>query len=277
MTRKDGWDCIFVGRIDANKRIYLTSPQEFGYMYISGDNIPAGNIKKSMKGECGNAKEDSLENRKIFDATSIAIAYNQDSIANSNGLVVRGSERGEPVVFHRRDETIGEKSAWLGQKRIAETTEWLVYISPSLGLYHIDGYRKGEEFKKEDKEKIANCTRHILDELEIRKERIINGSTQKNLFALEKHPEVMQYLLDNIDKSIDGKILVKVKDIESGLGLDKYDMVSMSLDPNFWRLGLQAALSKYWISSIAKIYKNIDPETGKNYILLELTRSKEIK
>ena len=89
------------------------------------------------------------------------------------------------------------------------------------------------------------------------------------LDALEENPEIVPYFLKNIDENPKGEILVKAVDIGIELG------------PHFEKIGetaigwgLKFALFTHGIFVSTTTSKEINPKTGKGYMLLKMRRPK---
>lgn len=87
--------------------------------------------------------------------------------------------------------------------------------------------------------------------------------------ALIEHPDVVPYLLDNIDKNPSGEILVKALDMGPALGpyFEKLGETAIG-----W--GLKFALFTHGIFLSTTKSKEINPKTGEGYLLLKLRRAK---
>jgi len=155
------WDCIFIGHIDSNGRIYLTKPQEYGLMYLSRDGTPAKEtkVRKSIPKQCGSIEGSSNENQ-ILIATAFASVCNRKKLKLSDGLVLRGFE-GETPLEGLQTALIRTQGKSL---RIRESTGWLVYISPEEKFYSIIGKYLGEELSTQQYEKIRNAIQYIENE-----------------------------------------------------------------------------------------------------------------
>jgi hypothetical protein len=89
------------------------------------------------------------------------------------------------------------------------------------------------------------------------------------LDALKEYPEVVTYLLDNIDKNPNKEILVKAVDIAKELGpyFEKLGETAIG-----W--GLKFALFTHGIFVSTTKSKEINPNTGQGYMLLRMRRPK---
>lgn len=89
------------------------------------------------------------------------------------------------------------------------------------------------------------------------------------LDALKDHPDVVPYLLNKIDESSNGEILVKAVDIAKELGpyFEKLGETAIG-----W--GLKFALFTEGIFVATTKSKDINPSTGQGYMLLRMRRPK---
>lgn len=156
------WDCIFIDRIEQDGRIYLTHPQEYGSLSVTGDKAR----RYSMTRDCGSIKGHSGDN-KVLIASSTAAAYNYDMLRKSRGLIVRESTGATSTMFARHKEAeymmVHPKKAWTAPRTVKGTTGWLVYISPDIDIYYVYNGHIGEQILGEDLEKIMSCINHQLE------------------------------------------------------------------------------------------------------------------
>ncbi len=153
------WDSIYVDRIESTKRIYLTQPQEYGFMYM-GQVETSDRVRKSIPRECGQIKGRSNEN-KILIATAITTALNRNNLKSSKGLIVRRFKGQTPFP--------GLQTALIkvhGKSlRVKGSTGWIVYISPEERFYSIvNGSYKDKELTKQQSKMIHNCIEYIENE-----------------------------------------------------------------------------------------------------------------
>jgi len=152
------WDCIFVDRIELDGRIYLTQPQEHGFMYVSFGGEPSSSMKirKSIP-ECEPIKGSSNEN-KMLRAIAISTALDRLPLQSSRGLVVRGFDAlNKPLsiqIVKQKDHEVSPRIG--GTPRVKGTTGWIAYISPKERFYLIvnDRYQGAE--LPEDKTKLIH-------------------------------------------------------------------------------------------------------------------------
>jgi len=90
------------------------------------------------------------------------------------------------------------------------------------------------------------------------------------LKALEDHPDVLPYLLDNIRKSPNKEILVKAVDMGPALG-----PYFETIGETAMHWGLKFALFIHGIYVSTTTSKEINPKTNKGYLLLRMRESKE--
>jgi hypothetical protein len=114
-----------------------------------------------------------------------------------------------------------------------------------------------------------------IQETTVLRERSGCGQTKHQKYgayldALKEHPEVVPYLLKNIDESPNGEILIKAIDIAKELG------------PYFGKLGetaigwgLKFALFTEGVFVSTTKSKEINPDTGQGYMLLRMRRPKQ--
>ena len=155
------WDCIYVDRIDQDSRIYLTSPQIYGRMYLKTDrDTDEIKVRKSIPKDIFPFESHSQDN-KILKAIAIAATFNRSDLKSSNGLVLRG--------FKGRTPFPGLQASLIQTKkenlRIKGTTGWLIYISPQERFFYIvDDYYKYNEISKNDTEMLNKCINYIEKE-----------------------------------------------------------------------------------------------------------------
>lgn len=89
------------------------------------------------------------------------------------------------------------------------------------------------------------------------------------LDALNEHPDIVPFLLDNIDQNPNKEILVKALDMGPALGpyFEKLGETAIG-----W--GLKFALFTRGIFLSTTKSKEINPNTGEGYLLLKLRRAK---
>ena len=85
---------------------------------------------------------------------------------------------------------------------------------------------------------------------------------------LEDKPEIVPYLLENIDKSSNGEILIKAVDMATELG-PRFD----KLGENAIHWGLKFALFMRGIFVRSTRGNDINPKTGEHYMILRMRRS----
>ena len=152
------WDCIFVDRIELDGRIYLTQPQEYGFMYTRHG--PANmdvKVRKSIPTLCGQIEGSSNVN-KMLKAIAISTALNRQCLKSSHGLVVRGFEdkHGLSLQSIMPPRINGGVTG-----RIEGTTGWIAYVSPEERFYFIDGKYKSDELPEKQSELIRGCIEDI--------------------------------------------------------------------------------------------------------------------
>ena len=162
MTRKhERWDCIFVDRVGANGRIYLTSPQQYGAMYVSTKpDIKEQKVRNSIPKECGPMRG-AYKEAKFVIAVAICTAFNRQKLKTSAGLVLRGFSQGTPFAT---PGTWIVNSPGIGL-RVKGTTGWIACVSAS-GKFHtiINNRYKGNELPGKQTEAIQECIEHLLNE-----------------------------------------------------------------------------------------------------------------
>ena len=132
---KERWSCVFVDRI-IDKKIVITSPQKFGKMYTNSDDY-RNKYRYSLPEKIGSISGYSNEN-KLIKAISITIGLNRNDLVESSGLVLRG-HKGYRSVVASYSEYVDSHTK---EKIIKGTTDWLIYISPQLGLFSITDDRR---------------------------------------------------------------------------------------------------------------------------------------
>lgn len=153
MSKKlERWDCIFVGRIGSDGRIYLTQPQKYGYMYANHGH----KVKESMNTPCGQIK-DSSNVSKMLRAIAIATAYNKDDLKAPSGLVLRGFLGGKPFAT---PETWRVNSPYIGT-RVKGTVGWIAYVSHKEEFYWINGRYKSDKLTEAQSDLIRGCIADI--------------------------------------------------------------------------------------------------------------------
>ena len=152
------WDCIYVDRMYSNGRIYLTQPQEYGFMYVTKSNSPSKpKVRKSIPEKCGPVKGSSNKN-KILIATAIATALNRKNLKSSNGLILRFFKGRTPLPGVK---TILIKTQGKGL-RVKGSTGWVVYISPEERFYCVTDKRYiGDELTERQNKIIHGCMQYI--------------------------------------------------------------------------------------------------------------------
>lgn len=151
---------MFVDRIESG-RIYLTSPPQYGCMYVTSERLPSERekVRKSILRESGPIHGSSNEN-KVLKATAIAVALNDEEIKASNGLVVRG--------FIGRAACPGLQTALVGTRsealRKRESPGWVVYVSPKGEFHNVTGRDMGYRFSPEQTRTLKECITHIKSE-----------------------------------------------------------------------------------------------------------------
>lgn len=87
------------------------------------------------------------------------------------------------------------------------------------------------------------------------------------LDALEEHPDIVPYFLKNIDENPKGEILVRAVDVAKELGpyFEKLGETAIG-----W--GLKFAFFTHGIFLSTTTDKELNPDTGKGYMLLKLRR-----
>ncbi len=155
------WDCIFVDRIEPDKRIVLTQPSWYGIMHIERGELPDSTqkVRKSIPPRCG-PLEGRANDKKVLVAIALASAGNLQHLKSSSGLVVRGFEGQTP---YPGLQTALSKTRGEGL-RVTGSTGWLVYISPK-GEFHcvLPGRLKGPEISVEDSRSINACIKYLLE------------------------------------------------------------------------------------------------------------------
>jgi len=134
---RERWDCIFVGRIERNRHIFLTDPAKYGLM---------GQLDKIRKSLPRSSSERLM-------ALAIATEFNKSTLLDSEGLVVRK--------YQSRVAVPGLQSAIAAKTgkglRKPGSTEWLAYISPSSQYFKIiDNKIKGGEITGKDVQTISS-------------------------------------------------------------------------------------------------------------------------
>ena len=88
--------------------------------------------------------------------------------------------------------------------------------------------------------------------------------------ALREHPDVVKYILEQIDGHPIGSVFIRAVDVRNALGPNFENVGEESI---YW--GLKVALSDYGIFASKYMSKEINPETNQRYILLSVVRSKQ--
>jgi hypothetical protein len=89
------------------------------------------------------------------------------------------------------------------------------------------------------------------------------------LDVLREHPEIINYLLDSIDQSKGGEILVRAVDMAKALGSDFEELSETTI---YWSMRFALFYYGIWLST--KSDKEINSKTGKNYMLLRMRIAK---
>lgn len=87
--------------------------------------------------------------------------------------------------------------------------------------------------------------------------------------ALREHPDIVQYILKQIDEQPIGSVFVRATDMRAALGPNFKNIGEEAI---YW--GLKVALSDYGIFASKYMSKDINPETNQRYILLSIVRAK---
>ena len=159
--KRERWDCIFADRIEPDGRIYLTSPQQYGFMYTSGNlEVETPKVRKSIPGECGPIKGSSNKD-KLMIAIAISTAFNKKRLGGSSGLVLRGFTGGTPFAT---PETWIVNSPGTGL-RVKGTTGWIAYVSPDMKFHMVVNDRyKDNELPDQQTRTIHGCVECMLSE-----------------------------------------------------------------------------------------------------------------
>ena len=157
MGVNERWDCIYVDRINPDGRIYLTDPQQYGFMYSAEKGeMSETKVRKSIPTKCGQIIGLSND-KKILKATAIAAAFNRTKLKKSKGLVIRG--------FKGQTPSPGLQIALIKTEgkhlRVERSKEWLVYVSPDGKFFSITDSHKGEELLEEQSKMIHECVKHV--------------------------------------------------------------------------------------------------------------------
>jgi hypothetical protein len=113
-----------------------------------------------------------------------------------------------------------------------------------------------------------------LQGAEVLREKARCGQTKHQkygtyLTVLKEKPEILVYLIEHIDKSPNGEILVKAVDMAPAMGPSFEKLGETSIG---W--GLKFALFTHGIFLSTTESKEINPKTNKGYMLLRLRRAK---
>lgn len=155
------WDCLYIGRIDSKRRIFLKSPQEYGFMYLSRNQIHNSKtkVRKSIPKDCGKIFGQSNRD-KILKAIAIAVSFNRRNLKGSKGLVLREhscrtTHLGlQTILLKCKGKALREKG----------TTDWLIYISPEKEFYYLYGRYILESLLIEDIALINSCIKEIEED-----------------------------------------------------------------------------------------------------------------
>ena len=156
------WDCLFVDRIESPERVVLVTPPRYGDMYSKpeGQQVSDPKVRLSLPELCDAVNGRSNES-KVLRATTLAIAYNKDDLAQSNGLIVR--------VWDSRPRNPGLQTMLNITKRetlrVKDTTGWQVYVSPDMELFVMYGKNRKEELPEDLSRRIKVCVEQLSREI----------------------------------------------------------------------------------------------------------------
>ena len=139
------WDCMFVGRVEIDSRIVLTTQPKYGLM-----------------GQLDYTRATFPGNNKMLSASAFATHFNDPELPNSKGLILREYEG--RVAYAGRQSAL---SAKYGQGlRVRDTTGWKVYISPDLEYFHVvykgGQWHKGIGLSKDDEKSIKSMVDKLV-------------------------------------------------------------------------------------------------------------------
>lgn len=139
---------MFVGRVEIDSRIVLTTRPKYGLM-----------------GQLDYTRATFPDNNKILAASAFATRFNYPELPNSKGLIVREYEG--RVAYPGRQSALSVK---YGQGlRVRNTTGWKVYISPELEYFHVnykgDHWYKGTRLSDDDEKSIKSLVDKLIGSL----------------------------------------------------------------------------------------------------------------